>query len=126
MGSVCEAHLHPVALLPGKSAVAVGSVVDDLEPAAQSGSRRAMMPYDCPPSHLPTRPCSTPRQRFGAFAKTTRGRRNLRQRATVFLKRLNEVSPESYQAREGIHGIACNGGKRDAGTHAPEALSGTP
>ena len=71
MGSVCEAHLHPVALLPGKSFIAVESVVDDLEPAAQSGSRRAMMPYDCPPSHLPTRPCSTPRQRFVASAKTT-------------------------------------------------------
>ena len=41
------------------------------------------------------------------------------------LKRLNEVSPDSYQACEGIHGIACDGGKRDAGTHAPEALSGT-
>ena len=123
---VRQTHPHPVALTPVGSFIAVESVVDDLEPAAQSGSRRAMMPYDCPPSHLPTRPCSTPRQRFGAFAKTTRKRRNLRQTATMHLKCLNEVSPENYQAREGIHGIACDGGKRDAGTRAPEALSGTP
>ena len=50
MGSVCEAHLHPVALLPGKSAVAVESVVEELEPGAQGGSRRAMVPDDCHPS----------------------------------------------------------------------------
>ena len=50
MGSVCEAHLHPVALLPGKSAVAVESVVKELEPGAQGGSRRAMVPDDCHPS----------------------------------------------------------------------------
>ena len=51
MGSVCEAHLHPVALLPGKNAVTVGSaVVEDLKPGAQSGSRRAMVPDDCHPS----------------------------------------------------------------------------
>ena len=50
MGSVCEAHLHPVALLPGKSAVADESVVKELEPGAQGGSRRAMVPDDCHPS----------------------------------------------------------------------------
>ena len=90
---VRQTHPHPVALTPVGSVIAVESVVDDLEPAAQSGSRRAMMPYDCPPSHLPTRPCRTPRQRFSASAKTMRERRHLRHEATVYLKGLNALSP---------------------------------
>ena len=90
---VRQTHPHPVALTPVGSVIAVESAVDDLETAAQSGSRPAMMPYDCPPSHLPTRPCRTPRQRFSASAKTMRERRHLRQLATVHLKGMNKLSP---------------------------------
>ena len=59
-------------------------------------------------------------------AKATQKRRHLKQTATVHFKGFNELSPESYQPREGIHGIAHDGGERDAGTRAPEALGSTP
>ena len=91
---VRQTHPHPVALTPVRSATVVDSAIDDLQPAAQSGSRRAMVPYDCPPSHLWTRLCSTSsRQGFSASAKATRKRRHLRQTATMHLKGINEIPP---------------------------------
>ena len=78
--------------------------------------------------HAHARPCMRPacvhmHRRSSMSAKWTRGTQHQRRPATVGRKRASQAVQESYQARGGMDGLACNQGTTGL-ARAPHVLTG--